>query len=38
MMDQFGYGILYTIQVLLISILVYLAVWQPKGRGKGKAD
>ena len=37
-MDQFGYGILYTLQVILILALVYLAVWQPKGRGKGKAD
>ena len=30
MMDQFGYGILYTIMGLLIAFLVYIAVWQPK--------
>jgi biopolymer transport protein ExbB/TolQ len=37
MMEQIGYAVLFTFQGLMIAILVYLAAWYPKERGKGHA-
>jgi hypothetical protein len=36
-MDQIGYGILLTINALMIASLIYIGIWTPKERMKGHA-
>lgn len=36
-MDQIGYGILFTLQGLVIAFVVYIGVWMPKDKMKGHA-